>query len=289
MAYQGGAALLLLNNTLVHACVGPYLHTKTPCCLASAAAAPQQGAPLFSEEYLAERELNRTGALPPSTGSSKKRRSVSDGKVTAADGNNGSPVRLQNTAAKVPAGLPLTQEDAVLVVSSGSNIASDSSSSNAVTPTHVAIAQGANGVAHLHHQAGQNGAVGAGIADAGAAEGGRGLTLPFQPLSLAFRNISYFVDLPQVRSGLSFWLCAICGQPLVWEVCHALQSRAPCCMPCSLKHISGSCVWLHCSRVHAGNACQAVCCCRALYIVYELTAQQLEGRPCWQGTPAAAL
>lgn len=37
----------------------------------------------------------------------------------------------------------------------------------------------------------------------------RGMVLPFQPLSLAFSHVNYYVDMPSVRLSLSFSLSLI--------------------------------------------------------------------------------
>ena len=34
----------------------------------------------------------------------------------------------------------------------------------------------------------------------------RGMVLPFQPLSLAFNNVNYYVDMPSVSNHVSYYL-----------------------------------------------------------------------------------
>lgn len=46
------------------------------------------------------------------------------------------------------------------------------------------------------------------------AEGPKGMVLPFRPLSISFRKINYFVDMPDVRT-MKFYACTL----LVYCMC----------------------------------------------------------------------
>lgn len=157
-------------------------------------AAPQQGAPLFSEDYLAERELNRTGAIPPALQKSnsskgKKHRykhkgKQQDGRDASSFSNHG-----QQTIAINKPGSSLAPAGDAVFVSTSSNITSSSSHTDT---RDISVT----------HSSDPGAAYAAAPAAAHSGEEGGGLALPFEPLSLAFRNISYFVDLPPVSTGV---------------------------------------------------------------------------------------
>jgi hypothetical protein len=144
-----------------------------------AAAAPKQATPLLSAEYLAEREINRTGtaleallAKSPSTNKLSRTPSSSSKKSTSAA--NAKPAIV--TAS--PASPPRTAAPGVsaAVSSPGSDSLSDSelSSSSGEDADSLVVLQRDD-------------------AKAAAAGGSKGLALPFKPMSVAFKDICYYV------------------------------------------------------------------------------------------------
>lgn len=104
----------------------------------------------------------------------------------------------------------------------------------------------------------------AGGARAAAAPGakglGQGLALPFQPLTLAFRDISYSVELPKVRVDSRHVMCGV-----------ALECKAWACLPTVTRWVLGSLPkhtvcssaglsWVAWQRLVLRRAKQASCC-----------------------------
>jgi hypothetical protein len=158
-----------------------------------AAAAPKQATPLLSAEYLAEREINRTGTAPeallsksPSTNklsrtpssSSKKSTSTANSKPTKAAIVTASPASPpRNTAPNVPAAVGSPGSDSLSESELSSSSGKDAESLVVLQPDD---------------------------AKAAAAGGAKGLALPFKPMSVAFKNICYYVDAPGVSKHCCF-------------------------------------------------------------------------------------
>eukprot|EP00879_Flechtneria_rotunda_P006755 GHRR01007099.1.p1 GENE.GHRR01007099.1~~GHRR01007099.1.p1 ORF type:complete len:1177 (+),score=387.98 GHRR01007099.1:1343-4873(+) len=143
---------------------------------------PQRSAPLFSAEFLVDRELNRTGKAPEelleksllanNRSSSKKRpkrrrNSRIEGNAAAAG------TELVVTVSRTPT-------ETATVDSAMSNVTSSNGSS---ADAELVMFKSP------------------GAAIAQAAEGGKALALPFQPMSVAFRGINYYVDVPAGAAG----------------------------------------------------------------------------------------
>jgi hypothetical protein len=70
---------------------------------------------------------------------------------------------------------------------------------------------------------GANSDVSDAIAEAKGVQPKRGMILPFQPLTIAFHHINYFIDMPAVSHSLSLFLfnktqTKDCSFPLKWRV-----------------------------------------------------------------------
>lgn len=194
-------------------------------------AAPQQGAPLFSEDYLAERELNRTGQLPTdvkknshrcNSSKSKKHRHdpsqhdqqlkmehdskhavlpVSHAASTRATAKDQRPAGAMLELA--PAGAVPSVDHSVLVVSTSSNITTDNGYAPSSSDTNITHGSDQGRGYPVPASSASAAAVGGGAVGGGTGSdaGSGGLALPFKPLSVSFNNISYFVDLPAVSQG----------------------------------------------------------------------------------------
>jgi hypothetical protein len=158
-------------------------------------AAPSEPKPLFSAEYLADRELNRTGHTPADLQSAL---SATAHKKKKAKGSS-----RQKSVIKA---FNPVDNAATTVTSSGSitdpqdNLTRTSDPSEVSSGEHAVV-----GIVH-HRQHGRGGVRGAkGDVESGLAldraPSGRGLALPFTPMAVAFKDISYFVPHPQVSVG----------------------------------------------------------------------------------------
>jgi hypothetical protein len=154
----------------------------TLSCCVPAAVAPKQATPLLSAEYLAERELNRTGTAPEAL----LAKSASADKLS----------RLPSCSSKRSASAkpkpiitvtPGSPENAAPVVAGTS---SDSLSDSELSAISIKDVESL-GVLQLGD-------------DKAAAAGGKGLALPFKPMSVAFKDICYYVDAPGVRQTCHF-------------------------------------------------------------------------------------
>jgi hypothetical protein len=153
--------------------------------------------PLFTAEYLADREYNRTGTAP-----TKLLKSASAAKLSDASNKSSSKHAKKSSSraglAKPLAGAPASAASSAnslqdVELAYGSNVSAnpavdgsdDNSSGSNSRDLHVLVAPVTP--------------VGGSGANAGAG-GGRGLALPFTPMSVAFKDICYYVDLPGVSS-----------------------------------------------------------------------------------------
>jgi hypothetical protein len=166
---DGVQHLWLVNTVRVH----------VVCCCVPAAAAPKQPTPLFSAEYLAERELNRTGAAPEallakSASSSKLSRSPSSSSKKTAS------AKPKPTITVTPDS-PVTAAPVTAGTSSDNLSESELSTNSGKDVESLAVLQPVDAKA--------------------ASAGAKGLALPFKPMSVAFKDICYYVDAPGVRWG----------------------------------------------------------------------------------------
>lgn len=157
------------------------------------AAAPSKDTPLFSAEYLADRELNRTGTAPDSLlksmSSAKLSRSSSSqssrsraGSPTASGGDGAVKPHLTSTPV-IAAIAGNGQAPAASAALAGSTHSEEVPSIEAKDAESLLVLPGVKRGAPT------------------AASGRKGLALPFQPMSVAFKDISYFVELPAVGEG----------------------------------------------------------------------------------------
>lgn len=170
-------------------------------------AAPARNTPLFTAEYLADREVNRTGTAPAALLKSASAAKLSDAshKSSKAVKKSGSRVELSKPIAAAPASASASAnslQDVELAypasvvthnaAAHGGDGSPTSSGSNSrdlhvlVTPTTP--------TAGAHHTNGGGAAAG----------GGKGLALPFKPMSVAFKDICYYVDAPAVSERASW-------------------------------------------------------------------------------------
>jgi hypothetical protein len=135
-------------------------------------AAPSYSAPLFSEDFLSDRELNRTGSRHITTkttgGLSRK---PSTGNLAKSDKSNHS---QQHHPQKSELPLPVT-----------------ASATDRKLELSLSAAAGAMGAPGAGSDAGSS-------PRKGSIKAAGGVDMPFQPLSMAFKNINYFVERPQV-------------------------------------------------------------------------------------------
>lgn len=154
--------------------------------------APSEPKPLFSAEYLADRELNRTGTTPDDlqaalSGSERKKNKSESGS------RPGSVIKARHAEAPAPVGMQ--QQNGVLQngqqgVLTRSSDPSDVSSEHAVGARVLLEQQSKERVRDV--EAGHT-------LERSCSR--RGLALPFTPMSVAFRDISYFVPHPEVSAG----------------------------------------------------------------------------------------
>lgn len=141
-------------------------------------AAPKQATPLLSAEYLAERELNRTGTAPEAL----LAKSASIDKLSrtpSSSSKKSTSAKPRPTITATPAS-PVKPAQAVAGTSSDSLSDSELSTNSGKDLESLAVLQ----------------------PDAKAvAAGAKGLALPFKPMSVAFKDICYYVDAPGVRWG----------------------------------------------------------------------------------------
>lgn len=157
-------------------------------------AAPKENKPLFSAEYVADREVNRTGQTPSDLqavlSATARKKSKTD-----ANSRPGSVIKANHSAA-APHSHTLNSSPAGPVNPRGvldrSSDPSEASGDDAVLGRVIEQRQGG------HKAQGQSDVeAGVGLERSGS---GRGLALPFKPMSVAFKDISYFVPHP----GVSF-------------------------------------------------------------------------------------
>lgn len=182
------------------------------CCQNTTA--PRDTKPLFSAEFLADRELNRTGSTPSelqaAVSASQRKKSKSAGSATAPAAANGrqqgsvirahSAVRAHsNIRAHSGVAAPPTPEPSVAAQGLSRSSDPDSVQSSGSTPVlgRVILDQQFAGV---DVEAGQ----------AKAADSGRGISLPFTPMAVAFKDINYYVPSPTVRRW-GWVLSGCCG------------------------------------------------------------------------------
>uniref|UniRef100_A0A383WGZ5 ABC transporter domain-containing protein n=1 Tax=Tetradesmus obliquus TaxID=3088 RepID=A0A383WGZ5_TETOB len=167
---------------------------------------PARNTPLFTAEYLADREVNRTGTAPAALLKSASAAKLSDAshKSSKAVKKSSSRVELSKPVAAAPASASASAnslQDVELAypasvvthnaAAHGGDGSPTSSGSNSrdlhvlVTPTTP--------TAGAHHTNGGGAAAG----------GGKGLALPFKPMSVAFKDICYYVDAPAGAKGAS--------------------------------------------------------------------------------------
>jgi hypothetical protein len=183
------AGLLQLSH-LVKAC--------GPCASLSVAlplTAPSEPKPLFSAEYLADRELNRTGDTPADLQSALS--------ATAHKKKKGKGPSRPNSVINAfnPADDATATSNGVSISSHGSpqhNLTRNSDPSESSSGEHAVVGQ----VFVEEPQQGSAGVRAKGDLEAGQmverAGSGRGLALPFTPMAVAFKDISYFVPHPSV-------------------------------------------------------------------------------------------
>jgi hypothetical protein len=158
-------------------------------------AAPSEPKPLFSAEYLADRELNRTGHTPADLQSALS--------ATANKKKKGKGSSRQNSVIKA---CNPTDNAATTVTSSSSVTDPHDNLTRTSDPSEVSSGEHAVVGIVDHRQQGRGGVGGAkGDVESGLvldrAPSGRGLALPFTPMAVAFKDISYFVPHPQVSVG----------------------------------------------------------------------------------------
>jgi hypothetical protein len=162
--------------------------------------APSEPKPLFSAEYLADRELNRTGHTPADLQSALS--------ATAHKKKKGKGPSRPNSVIK--ASYPA---DDAIATTVGNSINGHSHPQQILTRSNSDPSEGSSGehavVGQVFVEDPQQGSVGVrgvkGDVESGLAleraGSGRGLALPFTPMAVAFKDISYFVPHPAVSVG----------------------------------------------------------------------------------------
>lgn len=199
--------MLLLS--LSHPCVPPH------------DTAPQEQKPLFSAEYLADRELNRTGSTPSDL---KAALSASERKKNKSESRSrpGSVIKAHNPVDAKPFELQHNSGQHSEVELSRNSDPSEVSTSETVVGRVIVEDRPAQQAVQAKQQ-GHDVEAGLALERAGS---GRGLALPFTPMSVAFKDISYFVPHP----GVSPWSCAACLLQCLLEdyLGHSAHSSSKC-------------------------------------------------------------
>lgn len=136
-------------------------HVENAYRIAACPAAPKNNTPLFSAEYLAEREVNRTGKAPPTL---TKMAAEARDKSVKAGANGATNGTIRDTPADTKGTNGGLQNGAVPKV-----LHTDLE----MQPVQLASSKGTSN---------------------------KGLALPFQPIAVAFKDINYFVPLSGVST-----------------------------------------------------------------------------------------
>jgi hypothetical protein len=178
-------------------------------CLLLHHAAPSRNTPLFSAEYLADREYNRTGTAPAAL-----LKSASAGKLSDATSKGSSKAAARKHSSSSSRGglaKPIAAAPASAASSANSLQDVELAYSSSVVANHGGSVHSSGSGSHSRDlqvlvTPTAPGAGGSAGGD-GAAAGGRGLALPFTPMSVAFKDICYYVDLPGVSLSANMKAC----------------------------------------------------------------------------------
>jgi hypothetical protein len=161
-------------------------------------AAPAEPKPLFSAEYLADRELNRTGQTPSdlqaALSADKRKKHKAD--TYSCHGAS----KAQPGADAAPSGVPQSlQQHSQIELNRSSDPSTVSSGEHAVVGRVIIDQQQQQGsTLVLVKQQGHDVEAGHVLP---RSDSGRGLALPFTPMSVAFQDVSYFVPHPGVSGA----------------------------------------------------------------------------------------
>lgn len=190
----------LRSHTAVSCCntlTSLVVSSGLPLCVLSAA--PAEPKPLFSAEYLADRELNRTGQTPSdlqaAVSADKRKRDKAQGR------SRHGATQAQPAADPAPFGVPQNgQQHSQIELNRSSDPLTVSSGEHAVVGRVILEQQQQQGsTLVLTKQQGHDVEAGHVLS---RADSGRGLALPFTPMSVAFKDVSYFVPHPGVSACL---------------------------------------------------------------------------------------
>jgi hypothetical protein len=167
------------------------------CSWCALCAAPAEPKPLFSAEYLADRELNRTGQAPSELQAALSADKRKKDKAETRSRHGAS--KAQPAADTAPFVVPQNgQQHSQIELNRSSDRSTVSSGEHAVVGRVILEQQQQQGSSLvLAKQQGHDVEAGHVLP---RADSGRGLALPFTPMSVAFRDVSYFVPHPGVSA-----------------------------------------------------------------------------------------
>jgi hypothetical protein len=179
------------------------LSCRVLLCALSPSTAPSEPKPLFSAEFLADRELNRTGTTPDdlqaalSASERKKNKSESRSRPHSVIKAH----HAEEPTAKAAGTVGMQPHSAVVLQQNGQHGGLTRSSDPSDVSSEHAV-----GARVLLEQQSKEHDVEAGHALARSGSG-RGLALPFTPMSVAFRDICYYVPHPEVSAACCCCCC----------------------------------------------------------------------------------
>lgn len=211
--------------------------------------APQEQKPLFSAEYLADRELNRTGSTPSDL---KAALSASERKKNKSEPRSrpGSVIKAHHPVDAKTVELQHNSGQHSQVELSRSSDPSEISTSETVVGRVIVDDRPAQQAVQAKQQ-GHDVEAGLALDRAGS---GRGLALPFTPMSVAFKDISYFVPHPGVSFAFVFCIPSLEG--LCDTICNT-SVAVHCTLAADMLHRNSSSLCNSCTLL--GNN-HDICC-----------------------------